>query len=252
MSNPEATQAVTVLPEDVAAALESAYGDYSKAVTERSENREKAAQRLANIAAAGRRAGWSVRALAEPCGVTPERLRQIIKEWSNGKRVKVKFPKHVPAKKAAPRARVRRAHLTKAQAKELARLAPDAKKNTGSRPLDSKFRLASEEFSALIKEHHESGVTWREMSDATRSWNSWPMDEEMVAAIQSAEEKEQDDPFPPTHKVSGLRMRAARHGYGKGAPPSIQPYRRMVIHPVKQVEKGEAPATKKSRKAKTA
>lgn len=260
MSNPEptpkggqdATQAVTVLPEDAAAALKAAYGDYAQAVTERSNERAKAARKLANIAAAGRKAGWSVRALAEPCGVTPERLRQIIKEHADGKRVNVKFPKHVAPKKPVPRPRIKRAHLTTAQAKELARLAPIARQNTGSRPLTGKgseFRDASEKFSELIKQHHTSGVTWREMSDATRPWTSWPMDDEMLTAIRIAEERGEPDPYPPTHKVSGLRMRAARHGYGKGAPPSIQPYRRVVIHPVKQAE-DETP--KKSPKAKTA
>lgn len=259
MSNPkptsqvgqDAVQAVTVLPEDAAAALKAAYGDYAQAVAERSNGRAKAARKLANIAAAGRKAGWSVRALAEPCGVTPERLRQIIKEHADGKRVNVKFPKHVAPRKPAPRPRIKRTHLTAAQAKELARLAPVAKQNTGSRPLDSEFRTASKKFSTLIKKYHSSGVTWREMSDATRPWTSWPLDEEMLTAIREAEERGEPDPYPPTHKVSGLRMRAARHGYGKGAPPSIQPYRHMVIHPVKQAE-DEDTSTKSKGKVKTA
>ena len=42
---------------------------------------------------------------------------------------------------------------------------------------------------------------------------------------------EKKDPLPPQHTASGIRMRAARHGYGKGAPPSIKGYRGVVIHP---------------------
>lgn len=210
----------TVLPQEATDALVDAYKAYDeankvrpgdlddpaarrKASAKRDQDRGRAAKTLANLAAAGRRAGWPVRALSEPLGITPERLRQIINEWSTNGRVAVKFPKYekpVVAKPVVAKKTVRRSHLTAAERKRLAVLAKDAPHNTGSRPLDSPFRKASEDFSALIMELHDRGVTWGEMGQATGL------------------------------TVNGLRMRAARHGYGNGAPPSVDPYRRIVIH----------------------
>lgn len=198
----------TTLPSEVTDALASAYTAYSKAVVERSPDRPAVATHLANLAAAGRKAGWSVRALADPCGITPERLRQIIKEHADGQKVtSVTFPKFSRARKADDKPRTKRSHLSEADAAELKALAPQAKMNTGSRPLTSPVRKASEKFSRLIIKHHKRGVVWREIAEATDG----------------------------QHTVSGLRMRAARHGYGKGAPPSIQPYRRVAIHGAKKV-----------------
>lgn len=223
-----------VLPQESRDALIAAYQAYNeanqvrpgeienpearrKATERRDKNRQDRARRLANLAAAGRQAGWPVRALAEPLGVTPERLRQIIKDWGSGARnVRPRFPKYAPPvtqKVVTPRKTIVRSHLTKAEAKELRDLAKDAPHNTGSRPLDSKFRKASERYSALLIEYHDRGVTWGEMAEVTG------------------------------YTITGLRMRAARHGYGKGAPPSIEPYRGIVIHSKKVEEPVQAAKT---------
>lgn len=198
MSDPTGT---TVLPREVTTAMKTAYAAYSKAAAERSDTRSDAAAELANMAATGRDAGWSVRMLAEPCGITPERLRQIINKYATGEKSKVEFPEFIAPKKAAPKPRSPRSKLTAAERAKLARMAPKAKQNSGSQRLDSKVRKTSEEFSRLIIEFHSRGVIWSELAAATG-----------------------------THTVSGLRMRAARHGYGHGAPPSIKPYRGIDIH----------------------
>lgn len=219
----------TTLPPELWKALESAYQAYNTANQERSKDRDAKAVSLAVLAAAGRKAGWPVRALAEPCGVTPERLRQIIKDRAGGKRLPAnpKFPKYEPprAKKdRTPKSKIKRSNLTPEERSELKELAVLARQNTGSRPLNSPYRRASERFSRLIIKYHKRGVIWGEMADATG------------------------------HKISGLRMRAARHGYGKGAPPSIAPYRRVVIHGQKKAVKApegqnKAPSKKASRKS---
>lgn len=198
-----------------------------KATERKAKNREERARRLANLAAAGRQAGWPVRALAEPLGVTPERLRQIIKDWGTGARVRPSFVKYAPPvtrKAVVPKKTIKRSHLTEVEATELTELAKKAPHNTGSRPLDSPFRKASEDYSKLLIKYHDRGVTWGEMAEVTG------------------------------YTVTGLRMRCARHGYGKGAPPSIEPYRGVVIHPKKVEDAAEganAPkaATKRKKSA---
>lgn len=212
-------EGITTLPQEVWDALESAYQAYHEANQAQAKDRDKKAVRLAVLAAAGRKAGWPVRALAEPTGVSAERLRQIIRDRAAGKPLprSPKFPKYSPprAKKERPK-KIQRSHLTEEERAELEELAILARQNTGSRPLNSPYRRASERFSALIIKYHKRGVIWGEMAEATG------------------------------HKISGLRMRAARHGYGSGAPPSIAPYRRMVIHGKhKEVKPPQKAAAKK-------
>lgn len=297
----------SVLPAEARDALKSSYDAYVKSISERSSERESRAKTLAALASLGREAGWSYKRLAEPCGVTPERLRQIVNGNPGGKPPKGTasvFPTYSPPRKEKPQARTQRAHLTEEEARELRDLAPDARRNTGSRPLDSPFRAASVRFSDLIKMHHDRGVIWDEISDATRKWEEWPLtgrvakhveavrelrreqsklrterkaipnetralrlkirsaskpnskknrtEEELdqfrarITELESRREEinsrmteiseellllEKKDPLPPQHTASGIRMRAARHGYGKGAPPSIKGYRGVVIHP---------------------
>lgn len=300
-------EGTSVLPAEARDALKSSYDAYVKSISERSSERESRAKTLAALASLGREAGWSYKRLAEPCGVTPERLRQIVNGNPGGKPPKGTtsiFPTYSPPRKEKPQARTQRAHLTEDEARELRDLAGDARRNTGSRPLDSPFRAASVRFSDLIKMHHDRGVIWDEISDATRNWDSWPLtgkvakhvetvrelrreqsklrterkaipnetralrlkirsaskpnskksrsEEELdqfrarIAELESRREEinsrmleiseellrlEEKDPLPPQHTASGIRMRAARHGYGKGAPPSIKGYRGVVIHP---------------------
>lgn len=254
MSNPKATptsrtapEPTPELPDHIKEALKSAYQTYHQAAESRSEDRPAAARTLANLGAAGRHAGWSIKVLAEPTGLTAERLRQIIKSYSDGATPEVgAFPKYVAPRKAPPPTPVKRVHLTKREAAQLRKLAPDAKENKGSLPLNSKYRKASEQFSELLKKHHTRGVTWREMSDATREWPAWPIPDEVHEEIREAEEAGEKDPYPPTHRIAGLRMRAARHGYGKGAPPSIKPYQRKFIYDKPKAKKPETSSSKKS------
>lgn len=297
----------SVLPAEARDALKSSYDAYVKSISERSSERESKAKILAALASLGREAGWSYKRLAEPCGVTPERLRQIVNGNPGGKPPKGTasvFPTYSPPRKEKPQARTQRAHLSEDEARELRDLAGDARRNTGSRPLDSPFRVASVRFSDLIKMHHDRGVIWDEISDATRNWDAWPLtgkaakhveavrelrreqsklrterksipnetralrlkvrsaskpnskknrsEEELdqfrarITELEARREEinsrmteiseellllEKKDPLPPQHTASGIRMRAARHGYGKGAPPSIKGYRGVVIHP---------------------
>lgn len=300
-------EGTSVLPQEARDALRSSYEAYVKSISERSPERANKAKILAALATLGRDSGWSYKRLAEPCGVTPERLRQIVNGNPGGKPPKgtsAVFPAYSPPRKEKPPARAQRAHLSEDEARELRDLAGDARRNTGSRPLDSPFRVASVRFSDLIKMHHDRGVIWDEISDATRNWVSWPLsgdaakhvetvrelrreqsklrmerkpipnemkalrlkirsaqkpnskknrsEEELdgfrarISELEARREEiniklaeisdellalEKKDPLPPQHTASGIRMRAARHGYGKGAPPSISAYRGVVIHP---------------------
>lgn len=300
-------EGTSVLPAEARDALKSSYDAYVKSISERSSERQTRAKTLAALASLGRDAGWSYKRLAEPCGVTPERLRQIVSGNQGGKPPKGTtsvFPTYAPPRKEKPQARAERTHLTEDEARELRDLAGDARRNTGSRPLDSPFRAASVRFSDLIKMHHDRKVIWDEISDATRNWKSWPLTGEVAKHVEAVRDLrreqsklrselkaipnetralrlkirsaskpnskkkrseqeldefrarvtelearreeintrltsiseellvlEKNDPLPPQHTASGIRMRAARHGYGKGAPPSISAYRGVVIHP---------------------
>lgn len=310
-------EGTSILPPEAQAALKSSYDAYAKAISERSGEREGKAKALAALASLGRESGWSYKRLAEPCGVTPERLRQIVNGNPGGKPPKgttAVFPPYSPPRKKKPQVRTRRTHLTEDEARELRDLAGDARRNTGSRPLDSPFRVASVRFSTLIKQHHENGVIWDEISDATRHWETWPLTGEVAQHVENLRELrreqtklrvewkaipnetralrlkirsasnpnskkqrtpeeldqfrarinelesrreeinsrmteineelltlEKTDPLPPQHTASGIRMRAARHGYGKGAPPSIQKYRNVVTHPPRGGSRKKAP-----------
>lgn len=199
------------LPAENKTALADAYAAYKQADAERSnKKREAAGVHLARLITAGRKAGWTGRVMAESAGgVTPERLWQIVKKYDDGKPVKRGTPKYPVLEKPKPKPapKTKRSHLSKREAKRLYDLGVKASKNTGSRPLNSPYRKASEDFSALIIELHDRGVIWDEIANAAG------------------------------YTAVGVRMRAARHGHGKGAPPSIQPYRRVVVeHPKKNVD----------------
>lgn len=216
------------LPTEVSDALKSAYRAY-KDSTERSPEHKEKAQYLAALAAAGRKADWPVRILAEPCGVSPERLRQIIRDWAAPRPPEglPTFPKFKRQTASQPRRqpKPRRSVLSEAETKRLGELAPSARMNTGSRPLNSPHRKASKEFSALIKRLHKRGVVWADIAEASGM------------------------------TISGIRMRAHRHGYGKGTPPSVKPYRDVVIHPAKKKskrKKKDEESTTSSKKAKSA
>lgn len=241
------------LPQDVCDALVDAYSDYQQAVSARSVKRAAKATYLANYATMGHEAGWSYKAIADPIGITPERLRQIVHQHNNGKKVRKqpKWPVFETPKKVRSEPKRTRSHLTAEQAKVLQDLAGDARQNKGSRPLESHYRKASEDFSKLIMEHHSNGVIWQEISDATRPWTSWPLEGKELELSRGPGANDNRAPMGPQQTVSGLRMRAARHGYGKGAPPSIPPYRRVVIHHPFQTENDAQDGKAKTGKVKT-
>lgn len=234
------TDPTGVLPEELSSALRSAYQEYRN-TPDRGKNL-KAAQYLAALARNGYDQGWPIRLLAEHChldqknarGVTPERLRQIMHDFQPARRPPrlPKFPRfeRPERQRSERRPRAKRAELTKKQAKELRDLTAIARQNTGSRPLDSEYRTASKKLSALIMEYHDKGVIWDDLAEASGL------------------------------SASGVRMRAARHGYGKGAPPSVTGYKDVMIHPPSRkkedVEKVKQKATtttaRKRRKGKVA
>lgn len=229
----KALRPTQTLPVRLGKALRSAYLRYNKANEKRAEDRDDVALHLASLAQAGRDAGWPIATLASHCGrtpeeaISPERLRQIIatrlaKAENEGTALPEvpEFPPRLRVVKEVPPPKNTRRALTDHEASELARLAPLAKQNTGSRPLDHPARAASVEFSDLIKALHDDNVTWGEMTG------------------------------PTGLTIAGLRMRAARHGYGKGAPPSIAPYRGIALHP--QAKPAVEPIATKAPAKKTA
>lgn len=312
-------EGTSVLPVEARDALKSSYDAYVMSISERSSERESNAKLLAALTQLGREAGWSYKRLAEPCGITPERLRQIVNGNPGGKVPKSAagvFPPYLAPRKDKPQTRAKRVHLKAEEARQLRDLAGDASRNTGSRPLDSPFRIASVKFSDLIKKHHDQGVIWDEISDATRNWTTWPLTGEIAEHVETVRELRREqaklrsehkqipsetktlrlkiksaskptsrmnrteeelqgfhariielearreqinsklmeiseellrleklDPLPPQHTASGIRMRAARHGYGKGAPPSISAYRGVVIHPPRGGNRKKAETT---------
>lgn len=202
------TGGASVLPADAQKALADAYQAY-KGAADHPRSREMRGRKLANTAQSGIEAGWPLRLLAEPCGVSSERLRQVVNQYGTDERIgSKKFPPYVRPRKAPPREHKRRkvSHLTDAEIAELAELAPLARENSGTRPLGSKYRVASERLSSLIITYHDRGVIWREMSEATGL------------------------------TIVGLRTRAARHGYGK-TPPTVKPYLRIDVHEVTRNER---------------
>lgn len=225
----ERREAATTLPQDLVDALQCAYQEYREASPRSQQHREKA-RFLAYFLAAGYKQGWPVRVMAEPCGVSPERLRQIIREWKpkrGGRPPKnlPTFPAYIAPERPRTRRPRKRPQLTDAQKNELRELAELAAQNTGSRPLNSKYRKASEKFSALIiKYHDEVGLTWQDIADASG------------------------------RTAIGIRMRATRHGHGDSVPPTVTPYRRVVIHPQKKstaAKKKSAAAATKATKTTT-
>lgn len=226
-------QTAAVLPPEYAAALSTAYEAFAtanaqKAPPAKTPGREKewkaiqknrAATRkwLVVLIAEARLKGWPFTLISphmgatneRPDGISPERARQLLPTAAN-EVSRRGFRQSIPALphyekpltdaqiREAARPRTQRNHLTEAQVTELRKLADLAKRNTGARAIDHKFRVASEEFSRLIIYYRvEFAISWPELSDATGL------------------------------KQVSLRTRASRHGHGK-LPPSIAPYKRVT------------------------
>ena len=196
------------LPRRLEQSLRGAYRAYAKASAAGDRDaRIGTGQRLAAIARAGRDAHWRWTVLAAPCGITPERLRQIANTYAAPGVSVADVPAFPDFERKLRRARAAtepqplppRGRLTDQERGELRELAAVAKTNTGSVPLNDPRRKASERFSELIIGLRERRVTWRELAEASG------------------------------HTQIGLRMRAARYGLGS-LPPSVAPYRRINIH----------------------
>ncbi|MDZ5078296.1 hypothetical protein [Nesterenkonia sp. HG001] len=185
------------LPEDARDALVRAHRSYAEAPIRSAAQKERGAV-LAELAVAGRAAGWPMRLLAEPCGVSAERLRQLASRHSGevADAAAALFP---PYERPAPARRrpAQHPHLSPAEAEELRGLAALATRRTGSHAADAPEALASERFTAMVREHHARGVIWAEISDATKPWSSWPL-------------SETERQLEPVVRVSGLRQRVSR------------------------------------------
>lgn len=185
------------LPRAAREALEAAYRAYADAPARSAEQKRWSAE-ISALAAAGRAAGWPMRLLAQVCGVSAERMRQ----FAAGRlrdlppEAKALFPQYKRPRPAARKA-VERAHLSVDEAAELRELAKLAGQNTGSHAADSPAAQASRRFTALVRGHHDRGVIWAEISDATRMWTAWPLTEGETG-------------LEPLVRVSGLRQRIAR------------------------------------------
>lgn len=208
-----ARSAAEPLPTELHSALQRAYQDYAEAATSRySSGRTEAGARLADLAAYARESGWPFAVLARSCGVSGERLRQITQQYGTGEPPSpaVPVPRYVRPGRSPRPAPKSRPHLTEEEARELRELAPLAAENTGSHAPDSPARLASDELTTLIRSHHERGVIWQELSDATRPWTRWPIPAEDLEKLRTAEAEGGVSASPPALRVSGLRQRAAR------------------------------------------
>lgn len=192
-----ADSGVSVLPGHLSRALSREYRRH-RAAERGSSQRMNASESLLALIHAGQSQGWPLRLLAKPCRVTPERLRQVIKEaedelgGSRGDDEGVDFPLYIrPPLKRTGR---NRSALTPSERRRLRRMGKVARTNSGSTKRNPRVRKASEEFSTLIIQCKERGVTWDDLAKASGL------------------------------SPKGVRFRALRHGYGNGPPPSIKPY----------------------------
>lgn len=230
---------VSVLPKEHRDAMATAYANYQGSLRASEATRVKRAQRVARLFLAARKAGWPSNIIGEAVDITGTSVGRIITRHGkddSGKelttnRVTPKFPTYIrPERSATPSAGRDKPELrvlTRDEKQELAELAALARTCTGSRPLDHPSRVASTKFSAKIMEYHDAGVTWSILADASGM------------------------------KISGVRMRATRHGYNSGPPPSIAPYQNIVRQPQrggqkKRAEEAKASAPTKAKARKVA
>lgn len=226
---------VSTLPKENRDALATAYADYQDSLRSSDAVRTRKAQRIARLFLSARNAGWPNGAIGDACGITGTSAARIIARYGKDEDGKPlvparapKFPVYAGAKGSAARptgsgkrdVRV----LTDEEKQRLAELAALARTCTGSRALNHPSRIASVEFSKKIMEYHDAGVTWKIIADASGM------------------------------QISGVRMRATRHGYNSGPPPSIAPYQNVVRKPQRNSDAKEeaAPAAKAAPRKKAA
>lgn len=206
----ESTTDESVLPDDIAEMFRDAYTAYRATIKghESEKNKYRAQKKLAVLAMAGREKNWPYTEMAASCDLTPERLRQIVKFFSQEEhqprvpqKTKDLFPEWKKQKRQrAPRKRrVRRSTLTEKEREDLRTLTAEAGKVSGSTPINDPKRKASKELSRKIMRLHDRGVIWRHLAEATGL------------------------------KEGSVRARAMRHGYGK-TPPSQVPFRDTTIY----------------------
>lgn len=203
------------LPKEHRDALATAYADHQNALRSGDEIRKSKARKLAQLFLAARNAGWPNSAIGDACGITGTSASRIIARNSEGLKPAKSpvFPRYgggfVPQNTDTNRNQGTRI-LTTDERQELAELAALARTCTGSRPLNHPSRIASKKFSDRIMTYHDAGVTWSQIADASGM------------------------------KVSGVRMRAQRHGYNSGPPPSIPAYKNVVRQPSRKETPSEA------------
>lgn len=225
----EETVTASVLPEDAAQIFRDLYQAYQDALLEKDEDaRVEAARTLATLGHSAREdKKWTLPALAKPLGITPEGLRQLIGKWYDPNWPTPDNAPDLPQFVAPPRRpkgyprepKPAKPTMTRAEERKLAKLGPIARLNNGVRALNDPIRLQAEEFSQLIIELADRGITWAEIAAASG------------------------------HKVSGIRMRAARHGHGNGPPKGVPAYRRIERHPTTSTQKARASKAKQKRSA---
>lgn len=231
MSESTTTNDAWVLPKTVATMLSDAYSRYRGLVSNRASGdaKREALRELAILTKAGREKGWPYPEMATACGMTAERLRQIVSTLDKERTrptisedLKELYPEYVapPHQRRNPNGakktrKSKRSTLTEAEIKKLQELAPLARQTSGSTPIGSPIRKATKQFSKLIIKYHSRGVIWRELAEVTGL------------------------------SETGVRSRAARHGYHGGPPPSIPRFRDTTIYKEAKIKKRQQNAKAK-------
>ena len=135
------------------------------------ELRLLSADELPHAIAAMRAHGWTLRPLAEALDRSHESIRRL-EERGDPEKSKVQAPnkpvRSVPAKQVKPVVEV-----PEAVAKRMQELAPQASLRKGTTPPDSPIALASEEYSALLVNEYQRGVSRRGLEAATgQGWEA--------------------------------------------------------------------------------
>lgn len=152
------------LPDEHRTLLHDTYAEYVEAYTRRRADREKVQRRLVGLLRAGRKAGWPLSHLAEPCGISPERVRQYLRGATRA--ASVDFPAFDGSPPPPMPEKKPRQHLSGTDKRRLRTLAPLAAQNKGREK--SPAYAASVKFTALLRDLRAKGVSWDELSEGTR------------------------------------------------------------------------------------
>lgn len=155
------------LPKHVSDSVKKAYAAYREAyaASPLSATHQAKATRVANLLLAARAAGWTADHMAAICGVSTRRLHTIATKYGTEPASSPRFP----------RGPLLHTHLTTDQARELRDLAPQVQRTRGLRSSNPDDARASARFTNLLSSHRDRGVSWPELSAATRRWARWPI-----------------------------------------------------------------------------